>query len=89
MLQLKKISHAKEDASERKLDACKFAAATEFINELPNKYETMIGENGVRLSEVKTKNFNSKGYIKRSQIILLDEATSSLDANWKLFKMLL
>ena len=40
----------------------------------------MIGENGVRLSGGQTKNINSKSNFKRSPIILLDEATSSLDA---------
>ena len=61
--------------------ACKFAAADEFIEKLPQKYETLIGENGVRLCwRTKTKAINSKSNIKKSPIILLDEATSSLDA---------
>ena len=53
----KNISYAKETAtSEEIINACKFAAADEFINKLPNKFDTKIGENGIRLSEVKNKN---------------------------------
>ena len=51
MTQLKNISYAKEDTSDKEIDrACDFAAASEFIEKLPNKFETRIGENGVRLS---------------------------------------
>ena len=52
------ISYAKEDASEDEIkNACKFAAAEEFIDKLPEKYNTFIGENGVRLSVDKNKEY--------------------------------
>ena len=50
------IAYAKDDATDDEIEkACRFAAANEFIDKLPNKYETMIGENGVRLSGGQSK----------------------------------
>ena len=76
------IAYAKDHASIEDIkEACKFAAATEFINELPNKYEPMIGENGVRLSGGQKQRITiARAILKGSPKILLDEATSSLDA---------
>ena len=76
------IKYANEDASDEQVyDAAKLSFCNEFIDNLPNKFETLIGENGVRLSGGEKQRLSiARAMIKKSSIILLDEATSSLDA---------
>ena len=75
------IKYAKQDATDEEVfEVAKLSFCEEFIKNLPNKYETLIGENGVRLSGGEKQRLSiARAMMKKSSIILLDEATSSLD----------
>ena len=79
---LNNIKYANLDASEDEIkEAAKLSYCNEFIENLPNKYNTFIGENGVRLSGGEKQRLSiARAILKKSKIILLDEATSSLDS---------
>ena len=75
------IKYAKENATDEEVyEVAKLSFCEEFIKNLPNKFDTLIGENGVRLSGGEKQRLSiARAMMKKSSIILLDEATSSLD----------
>ena len=79
---LNNIKYAKETATDDEIyHSARLSFCEDFINKLPNKFDTLIGENGVRLSGGEKQRLSiARAMLKKSSIILLDEATSSLDA---------
>ena len=76
------IKYANLDATNEQIqEAAKLSHSSDFIDALPKKYNTFIGENGIRLSGGEKQRLSiARAILKKSKIILLDEATSSLDA---------
>ena len=76
------IAYANLNAGQKEIEeAAEYSYASEFIDKLPNKFDTIIGENGVRLSGGEKQRLSiARAILKKSPIILLDEATSSLDS---------
>jgi len=79
---LNNIKYARPEASnEEVFKAAEYSMCAEFIDNLENGYETIIGENGVKLSGGEKQRLSiARAFLKKSKIILLDEATSSLDS---------
>ena len=77
------IAYANLNATDEEIiEAAKKSFSSEFIEKLPDRYDTLIGENGLRLSGGEKQRISiARAMLKKSTIILLDEATSSLDAD--------
>ena len=76
------ILYANSQATEEELfEVANKSSVSEFVEKLPQKFDTVIGENGIRLSGGEKQRISiARAMLKKSSIILLDEATSSLDA---------
>ncbi|MFC6940463.1 ABC transporter ATP-binding protein [Salinirubellus sp. GCM10025818] len=77
------VGLADRNASEEEIErVCEIARVTEFLDELPNGYDTMLGDDGVRLSGGQQQRVAlARALLKDADILLLDEATSDLDSN--------
>ncbi|QPV63212.1 ABC transporter ATP-binding protein [Halosimplex litoreum] len=77
------VTVADRQASRREIErVCEIAQVTEFLNDLPNGYETQLGDDGVRLSGgQKQRVALARALLKDADFLVLDEATSDLDSN--------
>lgn len=76
------VSYSKQDATEAEIiKACKLANAWEFVKDLPDGLNTLVGERGVKLSGGQRQRVAiARAILKNSPILILDEATSALDS---------
>jgi len=77
------VTIANREASQEDVErVCEIAQVTEFLDDLPDRYDTQLGEEGVRLSGgQKQRVALARALLKDAQLLILDEATSDLDAN--------
>ncbi len=75
------LALVKENLTDREMKkACKMACLDDFINSLPDKYDTIVGEGGVNLSGGQIQRLAiARAFVQKTEIILFDEATSALD----------
>ncbi len=76
------VAYGKDDATEKEIiEALKMANAYDFVMKLPKKLDSEVGERGVRLSGGQKQRIQiARAILKKAPILILDEATSSLDA---------